>query len=248
MTIGVRKLVTIDSASIQETQEVASEALALPDQARAIKVEDAESFTRANEFFISCHQLEKKIDKTFEPVCKATNDAHKAATKAKADAKAPVTLAKSIVKKEMEDYNSIQEDIRRERERQAQEAERVKAETRQVERAAALEQQGHAALAEQVLAAPIQVPQVSLPTVKEELAGSNFIPVWKYKVIDPKALLQAAVDGKIAFKVEDADEEKTTGAVKISIEVGKLLGATKEMFALPGVKAWQEQTLRAAGR
>jgi hypothetical protein len=248
MTIGVRKLVTVDSVAIAEQEEVKSEALALPEQAKAIRVEDSETFQKANQFFISCHQLEKKISATFDPLCKATNEAHKAATKAKADALKPVTEAKGIIKREMEGYAAVQEDIRRERERLAQEEERKKAETRQVERAAALEQQGHAALAEQVLAAPIQVPQVSLPTVKEELTGSNFIPAWKYRVIDPKALLQAAVDGKIAFKVEDADEEKTTGAVKISIEVGKLLGATKEMFNLPGVKAWQEQTLRAAGR
>ena len=248
MTIGVRKLVTVDQASVQETQEVATEALALPDQARAIKIEDAGSFSRMNELFLACHAMEKKIDKTFEPICKATNEAHKAATKAKADAKTPVTLAKNIARKEMEFWNDIQSEIRRERERIAQEEERKKAETRQVERAAALEQQGHAALAEQVLAAPIQVPQVSLPTVKEELVGAGFVDVWKYKVIDAKALLQAAVDGKIAYSVKDADEEKTTGAVQISIEVGKLLGATKELFELPGIKAWSEQVLRAAGR
>ena len=247
-----RKLVIGDQAAIEQQAEVAvrvsDEALTLPDQARALKVEDSDSFGKANTLFLLCHDMEKKITKTFAPLKKATNEAHKAATKAESDALKPVTEAKTIIKREMEGYNAVQEDIRRERERIAQEAERKKVETRQVERAAALEQQGHAALAEQVLAAPIQVPQVSLPTVKEELTGANFIPVWKYKIIDPKALLQAAVDGKVSFTVKDPDEEKTTGAVQISIEVGKLLGGTREMFNLPGVKAWQEQALRAAGR
>ena len=247
-----RKLVISDQTELVQQAEVANqaadEALALPDQARALKVEDSESLAKANELFLACHKLEKKIAATFAPIKKATNDAHKSATKAEADALKPVTEAKGIIRREMESYNEIQSEIRRERERIAQEEERKKAETRQVERAAALEQQGHAALAEQVLAAPIQVPQVSLPTVKEELSGSNFIPAWKYKVIDAKALLQAAVDGKIAYSVKDADEEKTTGAVQVSIEVGKLLGATKELFELPGVRAWQEQTLRPAGR
>ncbi|MCK9361634.1 hypothetical protein M0Q28_05455 [Patescibacteria group bacterium] len=246
-----RKLVLGEAATEQQIEvanQAADEALTLPDQARALKVEDSDTLAKANELFLCCHQLEKKISATFDPICKAANAAHKAATQAKADALKPVTEAKGIIKREMEGYNAVQEDIRRERERLAQEEERKKAETRQVERAAVLEQQGHAALAEQVLAAPIQVPQVSLPTVKEELAGSNFVPAWKYKVIDPKALLQAAVDGKISFTVKDADEEKTTGAVQISIEVGKLLGATKEMFNLPGIRAWTEQALRAAGR
>jgi hypothetical protein len=192
--------------------------------------------------------MEKKITATFAPLKKATNEAHKAATRAEADAMKPVTEAKGIIKKEMEDYNAIQEDIRRERERLAQEEERKKAETRQIERAAALEQQGHAALAEQVLAAPIQVPQVSLPTVKEELSGAGFVEIWKYKVTDATALLQAAVDGAIAFTVKDPDEEKTTGSVQVSIEVGKLLSAQKSLFSLKGVTAWKEQTLRAAGR
>lgn len=244
----MRKLVTVDTVQVEQQQEVASEALALPDQARALKVEDSESLAKANQMFLLCHSMEKKIAATFDPLCKATNEAHKAATKAKADALKPVTEAKGIIRKEMEDFNSIQEDIRRERERLAQEEERKKAETRQVERAAALEQQGHAALAEQVLAAPIQVPQVSLPTVKEELVGAGFVDQWKYKVIDPKALLQAAVDGAIAFSVKDPDEEKTTGAVQINIEVGKLLSAQKDLFALAGIRAWKEQTLRAAGR
>jgi hypothetical protein len=246
-----RKLVLGEAATEQQIEvanQAADEALTLPDQARALKVEDSETFARANELFISCHQLEKKIATTFDPICKAANAAHKVATQAKADALKPVTEAKGIIKKEMESYNDIQSDIRRERERLAQEEERKKAETRQVERAAALEQQGHAALAEQVLAAPIQVPQVSLPTVKEELVGAGFVDTWIYKVIDAKALLQAAVEGKIAYSVKDLDEEKSTGAVQISIEVGKLLGATKDLFNLPGVKAWQEQALRAAGR
>jgi len=243
-----RKLVIVDQASIQETEEVKSEALALPDQARALKVEDADTFAKANNLFLLCHGMEKKIAATFDPLCKATNEAHKAATKAKADALKPVIEAKGIIRKEMEDWNEIQNDIRKERERLAQKEERKKAETRQIERAAALEQQGHTELAEQVLEAPIVVPQVSLPTVKEELTGATFVPVWKYKIIDPKELLQAAVDGKIAFKIEDPDEEKTTGAVKISIEVGKLLGALKSEFALPGISSWSTQDLRASGR
>lgn len=244
----MRKLVTIDSVSVQETQEVVSKALALPDQARAMKVEDSESFAKANQFFVMAHSLEKEITKTFSKIKKATHDAWKTVTKEESDAMAPVSLAKAIVKKEIEQYAEIQREITQARERVAQEEERRKAETRQVERAAALEQQGHAALAEQVLAAPIQVPQVSLPTVKEELVGAGFVDQWKYRVVDATALLQAAVDGKIAFSVKDPDEEKTTGAVQVSIEVGKLLGGTKEMFSLPGVKAWTEQTLRAAGR
>jgi hypothetical protein len=60
--------------------------------------------------------------------------------------------------------------------------------------------------------------------------------------------LQAAVDGAIAFTVKDPDEEKTTGSVQVSIEVGKLLSAQKSLFSLKGVTAWKEQTLRAAGR
>ena len=247
-----RKLVISDQTELVQQAEVANaaadEALTLPDQARALKVEDSESFAKANNLFLLCHSMEKKITATFDPICKAANAAHKSATQAKADALKPVTEAKGIIKKEMEDYNAIQEDIRRERERQAQEEERKKAETRQVEKAAALEQQGHAALAEQVLAAPIQVPQVSLPTVKEELTGAGFVDTWVYKITDPKELLRAAVEGKIAFSIKDPDEEKTVGAVQVSIEVGKLLGSTKEIFSLPGVKAWCEKRLRVSGR
>ncbi len=246
-----RKLVLGETATEQQIEvanQAADEALTLPDQARALKVEDSDTLAKANNLFLCCHQLEKKIATTFDPICKAANAAHKAATQAKADALKPVTEAKGIIKREMEGYNAVQEDIRRERERQAQEEERKKAETRQVERAAALEQQGHAALAEQVLTAPIQVPQVSLPTVKEELTGSNFIDTWIYKITNPNELLRAAVEGKIAFSIKDQDEEKTIGSVQVSIEVGKLLGALKSEFSLPGVKAWCEKRLRVSGR
>src|SRR3990172_8490094 len=104
-SMSMRKLVTVDTVQIEQQVEVANEALALPEQAKAIRVEDSETFQKANQFFIYCHQLEKKIAATFAPLKKATNEAHKAATRAEADAMKPVTEAKGIIKREMEDYN-----------------------------------------------------------------------------------------------------------------------------------------------
>ncbi len=247
-TIGNRRLVLLDEATVQEQEAVASEALALPEQARTYKVEDADSLCRANEFFLTCHAMEKKIDATFDPICKATNTAHKAATKAKADAKTPVSVAKSIVRKEIEDYNMAQEYIRRDLERIAQEEEVRRAETRQVERAATLEAQGHGELAEAVLQEPVAVPQVALPTVKQELAGSTFIDVWRYKVVDPVALLRAAADGLIAFSADNQGDEGAIGATSITIEVGKYVAALKDKSTLPGIKVWKTQSFRAKGR
>lgn len=246
MTLGIRKLVTVDQATVQEQEQVATEALALPDQARAHKVEDLDTLAVANQFYVMCHQLEKKIDKTFDPLCKATNEAHKAATKAKADAKAPVTEAKGIVKKEIESYNEVQEDIRKERERAANEEERRKAETRQIEQAASLEAQGHRELAAQVLETPINVPQVTLPSVKTELVGSGFIETFHWKIVDPKALLQAAAEGLVAYEIKEM--EGTIGAAVVSIKVGKLLSAMTTRFTLPGVESWMTKDLRASGR
>ncbi len=248
--IGTRKLVIVDAAAEKETEEVRSEALALPDQARLLKVEDSATLQKGNEFFLACYAMEKKIEKTFEPICKAAHQAHRAATKAKSDALAPVTLAKNIVRSEIENYREAQEDIRLARERIAQEEERRKAETRRIEEAAALEAQGHVELAEQMLEAPIIVPQVSLPTVNEELVGATFASTWRYRIIDPKALLQAAVDGKVSFlvKTKEALEEGTTGATEIKIEIGALLKATTKDFSLPGVQAWETKDLKATGR
>ena len=235
--IGVRKLVTVDVAVEQEQVAVATEALALPDQARAHRVEDADTLAVANQFFVMCHQMEKKIDKTFDPLCKATNEAHKAATKAKADAKAPVTEAKGIVRSEIESYNEIQRDIRAARERAAQEEAQRKAETEQIAKAASLEAQGHRELAAQVLDAPVVVPVIALPTVKEEVRGATFVEVWHAEVLDMNALLRAILSGAAPMEAIMPND-------KIINNLAKMKGAVQ----WAGVRVWSTQDLRASGR
>ncbi len=237
MTIGVRKLITVDIAVEQEQQEVATEALALPDQARAHKVEDSDTLAVANNFFTMCHQMEKKIDATFDPLCKATNAAHKAATKAKADAKAPVTEAKSIVRSEIESYNDIQRDIRAAIERAAQEEAQRKAESEHIAKAASLEAQGHRELAAQVLDSPVVVHVVAVPTVKEEVKGAPFVEVWHAEVLDMNALLRAILSGVAPMDAIEPNE-------KIINNLAKMKGAVQ----WPGVRVWSTQDLRASGR
>lgn len=147
----------------------------------AIIVTDDATNAAAGKFLVEVlAPLEKQIRASADPVCAATNTAHKAATKQRADLLLPVLHAEKVVKAQIGNYQVMQqrlideENARIEREhqaalrkaederlaaekveREAAEAARKKIEDAQIEKAAALEAQGKHDEAERVAAEEI---------------------------------------------------------------------------------------------
>jgi len=98
----------------------------LPSQAQDIRVENEKDLYSANQLLLAVKSLQKEVDDAFDPVVKATNDAHKKAVAQKKKFQDPLILAERTIKPKISDYLTEQERIRREQERAAREAEEAK--------------------------------------------------------------------------------------------------------------------------
>ena len=162
---------------VAETNEVEGRALSIVDQAKAVKVTDAETYTAAGTLWKQIGEMIKEVKDAFDPICEAANRAHKAATAKRASFFDPLTAAQRSVKGLMAAYDAEQERIRKaeearlEAERKAEEerlrkieldkieAEARAEEERLLEAAAAAEKAGNTEKAEELTAQAIETTE-----------------------------------------------------------------------------------------
>lgn len=106
----------METATEYNAQEVESKALAIPDQAKAIRVTDNESMARANTMLMDIRAIRKEIQDTFKPLAKKAHQAHKAILQKQKDAEAPLIEAENYLKPAICAYMDEQERLRREEE------------------------------------------------------------------------------------------------------------------------------------
>jgi hypothetical protein len=217
-------------------RSVATEALTWPDRARAAVVRDAASYEDAAQLLLGIKDLRRKIAETFDPHCKRAYEAHRALTKEKADAEAPLTQAERIIKDSLRAYDAEQERLRREQQRIADEQARREAEDRALEQAAALEREGKdfgdealVAEAHALINAPIVAPTAA-PVAKStpKVAGITMRKTWNFRVVN---------EALVPRQYLSVNETKIRGVVRA-------LGAAA---AIPGVEVYEETSV-AAGR
>lgn len=215
-----------------ETEPVEEKALTIVDQARAVKVTDAESYVIAGTLWKAIGDMIKEVEETFNPIVKAAHVAHKAAVEKRAKFLDPLTAAQKDVKRLMSDYDAAQEAIRREAQRKAEEAARKAAEEQALLEAIAAEeaakangaaQEEAAAEAEAVMTAPVYVPPVVVPKATPKLAGGPvYRTVWKYRVTNSTLVPR---------------EYLMLDEVKIGQVVRALKGATN----IPGIEPFEDR-------
>lgn len=122
---------------MNSSSEIKEKALALPDQAKAIRIVDPWSYTVAADFLKGVKSLRAEVAAAFDPIIKSAHDAHKTALAQKKAADTPLDDAERIVKGEMVRWDNEQERIRRAEEaRLAEEARKLEEERRRKELAA----------------------------------------------------------------------------------------------------------------
>jgi hypothetical protein len=216
-------------------RSVATEALTWPDRARAAVVRDAESYEIAAHLLLGIKDLRRKIAETFDPHCKRAYEAHRALTKEKADAEAPLTQAERIIKDSLRAYDAEQERIRREQQRIADERARREAEDRALEQAAAMEREGHEfgdvgliAEAHAAIEAPIVAVAAPIAKTTPKVAGVSMRKTWAFRVVD---------EARVPRQYLSVNETKIRGVVR----------ALGSAAAIPGVEVFEETSV-AAGR
>lgn len=214
---------------------VVTEALTWPERAKAATITDEHSYHAAAELLLGIKDLRKKIAETFDPHCRRAFEAHRALTKEKADAEAPLTQAETIIKNAIRLFDAEQDRIRREQQRIADEAARVAAETEALERAAALEAEGKAygddamvAEAHAIIETPVTA--VAAPVVKmtPKVAGITMRKTWTFRIVNPNLVPRQYLV---------IDESKVRGVVR----------SLGQAANIPGVEVYEETSV-AAGR
>lgn len=182
---------------VVDGSQVTEQALAFPDQARAIQISDADTYGRACEFLKGIKSFREQIADTFDPHIRRAHEAHKALLKEKQDAEAPLAQAERIVKDALVAYDREQERIRREEARRLEEAARLQEQERRLMEAIELEEAGNKAGdegmkadASALLDQPIIVPTVAVAPATPKVAGVAFRETWSAKVTDLAALVK----------------------------------------------------------
>lgn len=210
-------------------KEARTQALAIPDQARAIVVRDQATLDAANEFLHVIDALQGKINDSFNPQISQAHKLHKSLLAEKARLSDPLESAKRLVSHKASDFIDEQERARKEAERKRLEAEekaRVIAD-KAVEKADKLGVSGKdkaAALVvneahekvNEILGAAPEVPD------KLDTSGLSIREDWKFSIVDASLIPREWLI---------PDEKK----------IGRIVRACKEQTDIPGIRVYCEK-------
>ena len=166
------------------TKEIEVKNTSMLEKANALIVNDDEGLIIAGDVVVQIKQFIRKIKATFAPSKKKTDEAHKEIVALEKKALGFALDAEICIKDKMSNYTTAQEAIEKARAAKLAAELKEKAEADALELAMNLETNGQnaeAAMALEVAAAPVVVPQRQAVKV----AGVSFREAWEHKVIDP---------------------------------------------------------------
>jgi len=215
-----------------ETEPVEEKALSIIDQAKAVQVTDAATYTVAGSLWKSIGDMIKEVKDTFDPLVQAAHITHKAAVEKRAKYLDPLTAAQKSVKKLMSDYDAEMERVRQEEQRRLAEIARKQEEERLLAEAILVEEEARrngateeeaAQEAQAVIDDPVYVTPVVVAKATPKLAGGPvYRTIWKARVVD---------ETKIPREYMVPDMVKINGVVR----------ALKGSANIPGIQAYEER-------
>lgn len=251
-----------------ETYEVETKALSIVDQAKAVVVTDAKTYTAAGMMWKAIGDMIKEVKDTFDPICDAAHKAHKAATEKRAKYLDPLTSAQKSVKQLMGAWDAEQERIRkaeedrlrkieeeriaaeRKAEQERLEAERKAEEERLLAEAEAAEKRGDKETADALATAAVETTE----QYKKVAATLAQEPIYVPPVVVPKAVPKMSggpvyrevwaadvIDIKalcLAIGTGRAPAEYVTANMPV---LNKIAVSLKGSMSIPGVKAYSKR-------
>lgn len=208
--------------------ETRNQALAVPDQARALVVRDQETLDVAKGLLCAIDELKARVDESFDPHIAQAHKLHKSLLAEKKKFADPLDSAKMVVSRKAADYIAEQERIRNEAERKrlAVEAQAREIADKAVSKAEKLGASGkEEAAAATVNGAYEKVQSImeAAPEIPEELdtKGLTVREDWKFSIVDA-----ALVPREYLIP----DEKK----------IGRIVRAMKDQTNIPGVRVYAE--------
>lgn len=186
-------MATAEINSVQ--QELETRALTVPEQAKALKIVDAESYERGTQIFHTIKDFRREINATFDPIIDLAHKAHKEAIAQKKKVESPLVEAETILRPAMAAYEEERRRIQAEAQRKAEEEARKIAEDEALAEAAAAEAAGDSGVAEAIINSPVVAPHVVAAPVAPTVKGVSYRDNWSAQVTDMMALVKAVAAG-----------------------------------------------------
>lgn len=251
-----------------ETEEVETKALTIVDEAKAIVVRDAETYTKAGHFWKDIRAMRSEVAATFDPLIKQAHELHKNTLSKKNEIDKPLEIAERQVKSLMGAYDAEQERIRKaEQDRLAEiarkeeeariaeelrilEEERKAEEERLMQAAIEAEKSGNKAQAEELINVAEERSQEAAQAAAEIQAAPVYVP----PVVVPKATPKLA-GGPVyqtrwkhqVVNLMDLVKAVASGRAPINalqtnyVFLGQQARSLKEHMNIPGVRAYAER-------
>jgi len=213
---------------MSDTKQLETEVLTVPEKARALKIVDNDTYALAGNMLVQIKGLRKQINASFDPIINKAYQAHREAVAQKKKVDAPLVEAEGIIKPALRDYDTKQEQIRRQAEQEAHEAAHKAEVDRKIAEAVAMEQQGDNQGAEQVISEPVYIPPIVLQKTVPKVQGVSFTERWTFRVVD-------------------ADKIPRSYLVPDEVKIGQVVRALKASSNIPGVEAYSEKTVSGRG-
>ena len=212
------------------TMELEQKALAVPDQAQALTVTDAVSYTAATDLLLSVKALLKEVDETFNPIINKAYQTHREALAQQKRHKDPLLKAEAILKPRIAQYLYEQEQARLALERKAKD-------DAQLQEAVDAESRGDQAGAEAAMNGQ-GIVNVSVPSSVPKTAGISTRELWSAEVTDFLALVNAVAAGQVPLACLLPNQAALNQQAR----------ALKQSMTYPGVKAIRTTTVAAGSR
>jgi hypothetical protein len=220
-----------------ETTEVETKALTIVDQAKAVKVMDAVTYTAAGALWKAIGDMIKEVKDTFDPICEKLHVAHREATTKRSKYLDPLTAAQKSVKGLMSAYDQEQDRLRREEQARLEAIARKQEEERRLQEAIEAEEamkaqgatkEAAAEVAQQVIETPVYVAPVVIPKAVPKMQGGPvYREIWSAECVDIVMLCRAVAEGKASREC----------VLPNMPTLNKMATALKSTMNIPGVRA-----------
>lgn len=213
----------MSAAVAVEEKEIQEKALALPEQAKGIKVTDDVTLKQADDFLTQIKEVRKELAEYYDPEIKQAHQLHKNLLAKKKDAEAPLIEAESHLKPQIANYMAEQECKRKEEEDRLRRQREKEEEERRLQAAIEAEEAGEAEAAEALLEEQTYVPPAPAPRATPKL-NSTISQRWKWGITN---------EAQIPREYLKIDE----------VKLNKVVTALKGNTQIPGIRVYPESTV-----
>lgn len=222
-----------------EDQELKQEALSVVERATAIKIIDQATYDEASTFLLEIVKpMRTRWKEYWEGVRAPAYLAYQKILAKIKEGDLPLERAEDSLKKSIRDWDVAQENLRQERQREAQRKAEADEAAKRLQDSVFAEEAGAIEEAEAIMSAPSTAVAAPVEPTYQRASGISTRENWKARVTDIKALCRAIGAGKVPITYVEANMSVLNARAK----------ADKNTMDVPGVQAFNDPIVAGRSR